>query len=368
MNDTQWMRLALKLAEQGCGFVSPNPMVGAVIVKNGRVIGQGHHEKYGGPHAERNALAGCKESPEGATLYVTLEPCCHYGKTPPCTEAILQSGIRRVVVGSGDPNPLVAGKGIARLQSNGIEVLEGVLRTECERLNEVFFHFMQTGMPYTVMKYAMTMDGKTAAYTGQSRWITGEAARRRVHQDRLRYSAVMVGVGTVLADDPLLTCRIENGRNPLRILCDTHLRTPLSAQIVTTAQEIPTVIATCQTDSERRQPYLDAGCRLLSVPQRSGHLDLRALMNLLGQEKVDSILLEGGGTLNWSALQQGLVNKIQAYIAPKLFGGANGKTPVAGVGVSSPEQAFLLTDSTITCLDGDFLIESEVKNHVYGDC
>lgn len=368
MDDTKWMHCALRLAEQGCGFVSPNPMVGAVLVKDSRIIGQGYHEKYGNPHAERNALAACTESPVGATLYVTLEPCCHHGKTPPCTEAILQSGIRRVVVGSGDPNPLVAGKGITQLRSHGIEVVEGVLRAECDRLNEVFFHFIRTGLPYVVMKYAMTMDGKTAAYTGKSRWITGEAARRRVHRDRLRYSAVMVGVGTVLADDPLLTCRIENGRNPLRIICDTHLRTPLSSQIVTTAHKVPTVIATCCADSAQWQPYMDAGCRVLPVPPYDGHVDLRALLKILGEEKTDSVLLEGGGTLNWSALQQGLVHKVQAYLAPKLLGGINGKTPVAGIGAPDPTQAFLLTNSTVTCLDGDFLIESEVQNRVHGDC
>lgn len=365
MKDTEYMRLALQLAEKGCGHVNPNPMVGAVLVKEGRIIGQGYHERYGAPHAERNALASCTESPEGAALYVTLEPCCHYGKTPPCTEAILRSNIQKVVVGSRDPNPLVAGKGIRKLRRRGIEVVEGVLKTECDKLNEVFFYFMQTGKPYVVMKYAMTMDGKTAAYTGASKWITGEAARSRVHQDRSRYSAVMAGIGTVLADDPLLTCRIDGGKNPLRIICDTELRTPLSSQIVATAGEIPTVIATVCTEAEIQRPYIEAGCRILPVLKRGGHLDLSELMTKLGEEKIDSILLEGGSILNWSALQAGIVNKVQAYIAPKLFGGANGKTPVAGMGVSRPEDAFFLTNSKVTCLGEDILIESEVKSHVY---
>lgn len=365
MKDTEYMRLALQLAEKGCGHVNPNPMVGAVLVKEGRIIGQGYHERYGAPHAERNALASCTESPEGAALYVTLEPCCHYGKTPPCTEAILRSNIQKVVVGSRDPNPLVAGKGIRKLRRRGIEVVEGVLKTECDKLNEVFFYFMQTGKPYVVMKYAMTMDGKTAAYTGASKWITGEAARSRVHQDRSRYSAVMAGIGTVLADDPLLTCRIDGGKNPLRIICDTELRTPLSSQIVATAGEIPTVIATVCTEAEIQRPYIEAGCRILPVLKRGSHLDLSELMTKLGEEKIDSILLEGGSILNWSALQAGIVNKVQAYIAPKLFGGANGKTPVAGMGVSRPEDAFFLTNSKVTCLGDDILIESEVKSHVY---
>ena len=365
MTDSEYMRLALQLAEQGCGYVSPNPMVGAVLVKDGRIIGQGYHERYGSLHAERNALASCTESPEGATLYVTLEPCCHFGKTPPCTEAILQSRIRKVVVGSHDPNPLVAGKGIEQLRKLGVEVVEGVLKEECDKLNKVFFHFIQTGTPYVVLKYAMTMDGKTAAYTGASQWITGEAARRRVHQDRHRYRAVMTGIGTVLADDPLLTCRIEGGRNPLRILCDTHLRTPLTSQIVTTAKEVPTIIATCCTDFKRQEPYCRAGCRILMIPEKDGHLDLSQLMTRLGEEKIDSILLEGGGILNWSALQSGIVSKVQAYIAPKLFGGTNGKTPVAGMGVPSPKDAFFLTNSTVAYVGEDILIESEVTSNVH---
>lgn len=368
MKDSEYMRLALRLAQKGRGFVNPNPMVGAVLVKDGRIIGQGFHERYGAPHAERNALASCTESPEGAVLYVTLEPCCHDGKTPPCTEAILQSGIRRVVIGSRDPNPLVAGNGSKQLCEQGIEVVEGVLKAECDKLNEAFFHFIQTGLPYVVMKYAMTMDGKTATYTGASKWITGEAARRRVHEDRLRYSAVMVGIGTVLADDPLLTCRIEGGRNPLRILCDTHLRLPLSSQILLTAQEVPTLIATACTDAEAQRPYRNAGCRILPLPLKAGHLDLNELMIKLGEERIDSILLEGGGSLNWSALQAGMVNKVQAYIAPKLFGGASGKTPVAGMGVPRPEDAVFLDNSTVALLGEDILIESEVKPCVHRDC
>ncbi|ADL05715.1 bifunctional diaminohydroxyphosphoribosylaminopyrimidine deaminase/5-amino-6-(5-phosphoribosylamino)uracil reductase RibD [Lacrimispora saccharolytica] len=365
MEDMEYMGMAVRLAQKGCGLVNPNPMVGAVLVKEGRIIGEGYYERYGALHAERNAILNCRESPEGTTLYVTLEPCCHHGKTPPCTEAILQSGIRRVVIGSHDPNPLVKGKGIKQLREQGIEVVEDVLKEECDKLNEVFFHFIQTGKPYVVMKYAMTMDGKTAAYTGASKWITGEDARRRVHEDRRRYSAVMVGIGTVLADDPLLTCRLENGRNPLRIICDTQLHTPLDSRIVLTASKVPTVIATSSMEREAHQPYIKAGCRILPVSQKDGHLDLARLMAKLGEEKIDSVLLEGGGILNWSALQAGIVNKVQAYLAPKLLGGAAGKTPVAGIGVPSPEAGYFLTNSTITCLGEDILIESEVQPHVY---
>ena len=359
MNDTEYMGLAIKLAKQGCGWVNPNPMVGAVIVKDGRIIGQGYHKKYGELHAERNALSNCHTSAVGATLYVTLEPCCHHGKTPPCTEAIIESGISRVVVGSSDPNPLVAGKGIAILRSHGIEVIEHVAKDECDKLNESFFYYIQNRMPYVVMKYAMTMDGKIATYTGKSQWITGEKARQRVHEDRHRYSAIMVGVGTVLADDPMLTCRLENGRNPLRIVCDTGLRTPLQAKIITTTNIAPTLIVTAVTDPNRHQLYLAAGCEVMVVPQKLNKVDLNSLMQRLGEKQIDSLLLEGGGTLNWSALQSGIVNKVQAYIAPKLFGGSR-KTPVEGLGVDSPMDAFLLSAPVITQLGDDILLESEV--------
>lgn len=368
MNDSEYMRLALQLAEKGCGWVAPNPMVGAVIVKNGQIIGQGWHEKYGQPHAERNALASCTKSPEGATMYVTLEPCCHYGKQPPCTNAILEAGIRRVVVGSGDPNPLVAGKGIQILRAHGLEVTENILREDCDRLNEVFFHYIQTKHPFVVMKYAMTLDGKIAAYTGASKWITGETARNHVQKQRHRYSAIMAGVGTVLSDDPLLSCRITGGKNPIRIICDTSLRTPTTAQVVITAKQIPTILATCCSDREKQLAYEKAGCRILCLKEKNGHVDLQQLMEKLGQEQIDSILLEGGGTLNWAALESGIVQRIQAYIAPKLFGGQTAKTPIEGVGVSSPASALHVKNSTISRLGEDFLIESEVVNDVYRDC
>ncbi|MDO5406193.1 MAG: bifunctional diaminohydroxyphosphoribosylaminopyrimidine deaminase/5-amino-6-(5-phosphoribosylamino)uracil reductase RibD [Eubacteriales bacterium] len=355
------MSLALSLAEKGCGHVNPNPMVGAVIVKDGRIIGQGYHAAYGELHAERAALASCTESPKGADLYVTLEPCCHHGKQPPCTDAILEHGIRRVYVGSGDPNPNVAGKGIQILRDHGIEVIEHVLEAECIRLNEVFFSFIQTRRPYVVMKYAMTMDGKIATVTGASRWITGEAARNHVHESRNRYMAIMVGIGTVLADDPLLSCRIPGGRNPIRIVCDSHLRIPTESRLVKTAHEIPTILATCETDSTRQMPYRQAGCQVLVVPETSTQqVDLTALMEALGRQNIDSVLLEGGSTLNWSALQSGIVQKVQTYLAPKLFGGKSAAGPVSGIGVDLPDNAYRLTIPTVTRLGEDILLESEV--------
>ena len=367
MKDEAYMGLALELARLGEGWTSPNPMVGAVIVKDGQIIGRGWHRKYGSLHAEREALADCRESPAGATLYVTLEPCCHQGRQPPCTQAILEAGISRVVVGSHDPNPLVAGRGLDILRDHGVQVEAGVCKEACDALNPVFFHFITTRRPYVVLKYAMTLDGKIATRTGASRWITGEEARRRVHEDRHRYRAILAGVGTVLADDPLLTCRMEGGRSPIRVICDTHLRTPLTSQIVQTAGEVSTILATSCGEGARRAPYEAAGCRVWVLPEREGHVDLTALMDRLGEESIDSVLLEGGSTLNWSALEQGLVRKVQAYIAPKLFGGGAARSPVEGLGVAVPDQAVRLTHMTITPLGDDFLLEGEVEPHVHRD-
>lgn len=360
------MSRALELAERGVGWVSPNPMVGAVIVRDGKIIGEGWHARYGEKHAERNALERCSTSPVGATLYVTLEPCCHQGRQPPCTEAILEAGIRRVVIGSGDPNPLVAGRGVEILRRHGVEVTTGVLEPACRALNAIFFHYISTGRPYVVMKYAMTMDGKIATCTGASKWITGEAARQRVQQDRHRYTGIMVGVGTVLADDPLLTCRLQDSRTPVRIVCDSQLRTPMDCRIVQTAREVPTILASCAVDAERIAPYLSAGCQVWMLPERGGHVDLQCLMQRLGEQKIDSVLLEGGGSLNWAALEAGIVQKLQCYIAPKIFGGMEAKSPVSGLGVTLPELAYQLCTPKITQLHGDVLLESEVLPGVHG--
>ena len=377
MTDEQYMKRALELAERGIGYTSPNPMVGAVIVKDGEIIGEGWHERYGDLHAERNALKNCKTSPQGADMYVTLEPCCHYGKQPPCVEAVIEAGIKRVFVGSKDPNPLVAGKGVKILREHGIEVVEDVLKDECDRLNEVFFHYILTKSPYVVMKYAMTMDGKIATYSGLSKWITGEKARAHVQNLRHRYKAIMVGIGTVLADDPLLTCRIEGGVNPIRIICDSRLRIPLDSQIVKTATEVPTIIAVSDEDFSETEDTYDmaddqisqkitqlenAGIEILHIHEKDGHIDLNDLMAKLGERNIDSILLEGGGTLNWSALESGIVNKVLAYVAPKLFGGSNAKTPIEGLGTDSPANAVLLKNSTVTHLGDDILIESDVAS------
>lgn len=359
MNDTDYMALALSLARRGTGFVNPNPLVGAVIVKDGVIIGQGWHEQFGGLHAERNALKNCQASPEGATLYVTLEPCCHQGKTPPCTEAILESGISRVVIGVLDPNPRMCGKSAALLRERQIQVTVGVLEAECQKLIRVFSKFITTGRPFVHMKYAMTLDGKIATRTKKSKWITGPEARQQVQMTRQEFSAIMVGVNTVLCDDPALTCRIPGARTPVRIICDTHLRTPLASTVVQTAADVPTLIATSCREEARRAPYLERGCTLLDVPTKEGHLDLNALMEALGQKNIDSILLEGGGALNWSALAQQIVDEMEIYLAPKLFGG-NGATPVGGLGVDPPSEAFLLKNTSVSQVGQDYRIEGEV--------
>ena len=359
MEETLYMEKALELAARGMGWTSPNPMVGALIVKNGKIIAEGWHHICGSLHAERDALKNCREDPSGSTMYVTLEPCCHWGKQPPCVEAIVEAGIARVVIGAMDPNPLVAGKGAEYLRQRGIAVTAGVLRERCEALNEVFLHYIQKKSPFVVMKYAMTMDGKIAACTGDSKWVTGPEARDHVQSLRGRYRAIMVGIGTVLADDPLLTARKEGCRNPIRIVCDSSLRTPLSSQLVKTAKEVPVVIATCRMDGH--EPYEEMGCHVLVCAGEDGRVDLPALMEILGKNGVDSVLVEGGAALNWSVLQSGLVRKVYAYMAPKLIGGGTAKTPIAGEGFPLMAQAISLAQPKIRTLGEDILLESQVK-------
>lgn len=362
-----YMNRAIKLALKGRGAVRPNPMVGAVLVKDGRVISEDYHRVFGGWHAERSCILNCREPVEGSTLYVTLEPCCHYGKTPPCTDIIISSGIRRVVVGTKDPNPLVAGRGIGLLKARGIEVICGVCREQCLELNRVFFHYIRTGLPYVTLKYAMTMDGRTATFSGKSRWITGEAARQQVHEERSAHSGIMAGIGTVLADDPLLTCRIPGGKTPVRIICDTQLRLPVDSKLVKTAGETPLIVATACGDKSRRTALTAAGCQLLDVPRGEGGLDLYGLMKALGEKKLDSIFLEGGSTLAWYALKAGLVQRVLAFIAPKIFGGVTAPGAAGGPGVDDPASAFMLRPKSVRRFGDDFLIESEVVSDVYRD-
>lgn len=372
MPEEKYMRRAIELAKKGSGHVNPNPLVGAVIVRDGEIIGEGYHECYGQLHAERNAIANAKKrgnSLEGSTIYVTLEPCCHYGKTPPCTEAIIEEKIARVVVGSDDPNPLVSGKGFQMLREKGIEVIPHFLKEECDAMNHVFFHYIRTGTPYVAMKYAMTMDGKIACYTGDSKWVTGEKSRAHVQTLRNHYKGIMAGIGTVLADDPMLNCRIEGGRDPIRIIADSHLRIPMDSQLVRTAGQQSLIVACLpDADEEKAVQLQEKGVEVLRIPgvttaditeEQKEVISLPVLMKELGARKIDGILLEGGGQLNESALQAGIVDRIYCYIAPKIFGGAQAKTPVEGQGLTRVADAWQFKRIGMQEFGQDILLEYE---------
>lgn len=368
--EKKYMKLAISLALKAGGYTHPNPLVGAVIVKDGKIIGQGFHTKFGELHAEREALKSLSEPAIGATMYVTLEPCCHYGKTPPCTEAIIENQLSRVVIGSRDPNPIVAGKGAKALRDSGIEVIEDFMRDECDAINKIFLHYIRNKRPYVTLKYAMTIDGKIATFSGKSKWITSEEARKHTHLNRGKNMAIMVGIGTVLSDNPSLTCRYGDGLNPVRIICDTNLKVPLDAEVVTSCSELKendrlprTIVATASSDAQKISSLKSLGIEVLNVNKdESGYLNLRSLMNKIGELGIDSLILEGGGTLAWSAVQSGIVDKVQAYVAPKIFGGASAKSPVEGKGFMNPDMALKLENTYISQIDDDFLLEGEVIN------
>lgn len=355
------MQRAIELAKRGEGYTNPNPMVGAVIVKDGKIIGEGWHKAYGGLHAEREALKACTENAAGSTIYVTLEPCCHHGKQPPCTDALIENGIARVIIGSRDPNPLVHGKGVSILREHGIEVTEDFMREECDSLNEIFFHYIENKQPLVALKYAMTADGKIASVSGKSKWITGETARAHVHALRNLYSGIMVGIGTVLADDPMLNCRIEGGKDPTRIIADGRLSIPMECNIVKTAKEIPTIVFCAEENSEKQAALEDAGIKVFAASDETGHVDMAQVFKKVGELGIDSVLVEGGGTVNDAILRAGLANKVYAYIAPKLLGGRTALSPVAGQGFDSPNECVMLSEPKIKQFGGDILLEYEVK-------
>lgn len=368
MTKEHYMKMALELAAKGEGYTSPNPMVGCVVVKDEEVLTSGWHEQYGSYHAERNALTRYHGSLEGADLYVTLEPCCHYGKTPPCTEIIMEKGIRRVFVGSMDSNPLVAGKGVQILREHGIHVETGILETECRKLNEVFYYNMENKMPFVAMKYAMTLDGKIACAGGDSKWVTSEEARGYVQFLRKRYKGIMAGIGTVIKDDPMLNLRIEGETmNPVRIICDTNLRISMDSKIVNTATEIPTIVACKETkgnfEMEKKAEELQRrGVRIAQVSEDTdGRIRLRELMKQLYQWKIDGILLEGGGILNASMLRENLVNKVYAFVAPKLIGGSLAPSPIEGDGIGKMSDAMKLEDVELQTVGKDILISGYLK-------
>lgn len=363
-NEKKYMRRAIRLARGGEGFTNPNPLVGAVIVKNGKIIGEGFHHKYGDLHAERDALKNCKErgnDASGATIYVTLEPCCHFGKQPPCTYALVEHKIAKVVVGSRDPNPLVHGKGNLYLREHGIEVVEDFLKDECDALNSIFFHFITTETPYVALKYAMTLDGKIATKTGESKWITNEKSRKYVHKLRNRYAAILCGIGTVLKDNPMLNCRLPFGNNPVRIICDSHLKIPLNSKLVQTANEIKTIVACVNCSgpdfAEKKSALEKAGAEVLLMnADENKNVNLRELFVELGKRKIDSVLVEGGAEINYSLLEKNLVQKIYAFVAPKIFGGS-AKSPVSGSGVEIPDQAFEFKLESTKTFGSDILLK-----------
>ena len=372
LQDEHYMRLALELARKGMGRTSPNPMVGAIVVKDGCIVGQGWHQKAGTPHAEIHALQAAGALTKGATLYITLEPCCHQGRTGPCTDAIIAANISRVVFAMTDPNPCVAGCGGRLLRQAGIETLEGILACDAAKLNEAFITHIATGLPFTTIKMAMTLDGKIATAGGQSQWITGETARRQVHKLRNQYDAVLVGIGTVLADDPQLTVRHVSGRNPIRVVVDSQARTPLQAHLVAD-KAAHTIIAVGQdVPNDRLTDFVAAGIEIIQIPAHSDGLDLRYLFRYLARRGLSSILVEGGATLNASILQENLADSVIWFIAPKLVGGTSAPGPIGGMGVATLEQAAELEDITAELVGKDvmltgYFVTREGRN-VYRDC
>lgn len=360
--DERYMWMALDLARRGCGKTSPNPMVGAVVVKGGEVVGTGFHKKAGDQHAEVVALLEAGGRARHATLFTNLEPCSHQGRTPPCTEAILQAGIRRVVLATVDPNPLVSGRGIRKLKEAGVKVKVGVLEEKARRLNEIFFKYITTKTPFVMVKAAMSLDGKIATTTGESRWISGEKSRKFAHQLRAVSDGVMVGINTILRDDPLLTVRLENkggkqAANPVRIVVDSRGRMPLDSKVVKTARETKTILATTSlVEPEKLEAFQEAGVEVLILPRQGDQVDLPELMFALGKKEISALLVEGGGTLNYSFLNAGLVDKVYFFIAPFLLGGENAPTPVGGAGVYALEESWKVQDLELKQLDNDLLI------------
>jgi diaminohydroxyphosphoribosylaminopyrimidine deaminase/5-amino-6-(5-phosphoribosylamino)uracil reductase len=332
------MRRALALAEQGRGRTSPNPVVGAVLVRDGTIVGEGFHERYGGPHAEVMALRAAGEQARGATLYVTLEPCCHVGLTGPCTEAILAAGVRRVVAATIDPNALVSGKGIALLRAAGVEVEVGLLEPEAREQNRFYLRWITTGLPFVGLKWAMSADGRIATRTGDAKYLTGETARALVHRLRAEWDAVLVGVGTVATDDPELTVRLVEGRNPLRVVLDSRLRTPPTARLLK-APGSTLVVGALPLDAEKARALEAAGAEVVGVPAFEGRVDIRSLLRLLGNRRLTSVLVEGGAEVHASFFRAGAVDEVHGFVAPLVIGGREAPGPVGGAGAALLAQA-----------------------------
>ncbi len=369
-SDLFYMKRALSLAAKGKGATSPNPMVGAVIVNHGRIVGEAYHRRAGQPHAEILALHRAGPRARGGVLYVTLEPCCHTNKrTPPCVPLIKQAGLKRVCVATIDYNPLVNGKGISVLKKGGLSVDVGLLAKEASDLNHVYEHWIRTGRPYVTLKGAMTLDGKIATVSGESRWITGKEARKDVHRIRSQTDAIMVGIGTVLRDDPELSARGSRpdsstriGRQPLRIVVDSHLRIPLNAKILTWVLEQPTIVCTTkQATNKKIERLREQGAQVWVVPSQGGKVSLKRCLSLLGKKGVSSLLVEGGGTLNAAVLQQEIVNHMRLYIAPRLLGGKHAQTFIGGNIRNGLDQTWDLVDPHMRKIGSDWLVTGRLR-------
>jgi diaminohydroxyphosphoribosylaminopyrimidine deaminase/5-amino-6-(5-phosphoribosylamino)uracil reductase len=366
-HDHHFMQMALDLARQGAGHTSPNPMVGALLVKQGRIVGQGYHAKAGGAHAEVNAIADAGDEAAGATLYVTLEPCHHTGRTPPCTRSILAARIARVVVAMADPNPHVSGGGGAYLTEQGIKVVWGVLESEAQQLNEAFVKHARSGRPFVYLKYAATLDGRLAAATGDARWVTGPKARAFVHQLRQQVDAIMVGIGTVVADDPSLTTRLPDGKgvDPQRIILDPQLRIDERARLLHQQTAAATVLVTGDKIGTPKRARLEAaGAEVMRMPLQAGQIDLTALMEKLGARGICSVLIEGGGGLIGTALRSGVVDKVYAFLAPKLLAGDDGVPVCRGAGAATMDAALVLDQVAVRRFDEDTLVVGYINNGV----
>lgn len=359
--DRKYMARALQLALRGAGHTRPNPMVGAVLVKDGRIIGEGWHKQYGGPHAEVNAFASATEDPEGATLYVSLEPCSHYEKTPPCADLIIRKKVARVVAALEDPNPLVSGRGFRKLRANGIRVTVGVLAEEARHINDVFLTYVTRKRPFVLYKAAMSLDGKIACHTGESQWISSEKSREEVQRLRGILSGIMVGAGTVIADDPRLTCRMEEYENPARIIVDGKLRVPVESRIFhEPGRNI--ILTTSEAYPEKKKALENLGVEMIEADsEEPGKVDLKSAMLALGIKGIDGILLEGGPTLAASALEAGIIDAVRFYIAQKIIGGREAPSPFAGTGAAHMNEVVPLTDAVYGTSGDDLWIQAYIQ-------
>ena len=364
MDDEKWMKRALRLAEKGRGRTSPNPMVGAVLVKEGKVIGEGYHVKAGGDHAEIIALRQAGDEARGATLYLNLEPCTHYGKTPPCAPAVIHSGVKRVVIGMEDPNPLVSGRGAEQLRTAGLEVEVGIHEKECRRLNEDFCKYILKREPFIILKVAATLDGKVAARDGDSKWISGEASRRFVHRLRDQVDGVIVGIGTILKDDPMLTTRVKGGRDPYRIILDSRLRIPEEAK-VTEISPSKTIIATTEAAPKDKIERLEnKKVRVLVLDSKEGRVNLKTCLSQLGEMEMMSLLVEGGSKINGAFLDENLIDKLILFLSPKIIGDSQALGIFGGKGVSNLKEAIALREIRTKRIGEDILIEGYVKREI----